>query len=61
MPRIRAQLDHPILDGDGQWIESVPLLVDYLRDVRGTQMAEHYAASHARRRARYEGAIFCVL
>jgi predicted TIM-barrel fold metal-dependent hydrolase len=52
--RIRAQLDHPILDGDGHWIESVPVLIDYLRDVAGARLAERYAASQARRGAWYE-------
>ena len=51
---IRARLDHPILDGDGHWIESVPVVVDYLRSVAGTDLADRYAASQARRGAWYQ-------
>ncbi len=52
--RIRAQLNHPILDGDGHWLESVPVLVDYIRDVAGAQMAEQYGKAQQRRGAWYE-------
>ena len=43
--RIRAQLDHPILDGDGHWVESLPVLVDYVKQVAGGQIAERYRQS----------------
>ena len=51
--RIRAQLDHPILDGDGHWVESLPVLVEYLRQVAGGQLAERYLRSQVRQPAWY--------
>jgi predicted TIM-barrel fold metal-dependent hydrolase len=52
--RIRQRIGHPILDGDGHWIESLPVLVDYVRDVGGTDMADRYAKSQGRRGDWYE-------
>jgi predicted TIM-barrel fold metal-dependent hydrolase len=33
--QIRAQLGHPIIDGDGHWIEPVPVFLEYLSEVAG--------------------------
>jgi predicted TIM-barrel fold metal-dependent hydrolase len=52
--RIRAKLDHPVIDGDGHWIESLPVLVDYLAQVAGGDMAEQYRRAQSRRGAWYE-------
>ena len=52
--RIRRQLNHPILDGDGHWIESIPVLVDYLRAVAGGDLAEEYRQTQGRRGAWYQ-------
>jgi len=41
--KIRQQLKHPIVDGDGHWVESLPVLVDYVKDVAGPKMAQDYA------------------
>ena len=30
---VRARLDHPVIDGDGHWLEPIPIFLDYLRDV----------------------------
>ena len=30
--KIRDQIKHPIIDGDGHWVESFPVLLDYLRE-----------------------------
>ena len=46
--RIRQQIGHPILDGDGHWIESLPVLADYLRAVGGAEMAAQYLESQSR-------------
>ena len=32
---VRAHLDHPVIDGDGHWLEPMPIFLDYLRDVGG--------------------------
>jgi hypothetical protein len=28
---VRTYLDHPMIDGDGHWLEPVPIFLDYLR------------------------------
>src|SRR5438132_2175688 len=32
---IRAKLEHPVIDGDGHWIEPVPVFLEYLRETGG--------------------------
>ncbi len=32
---IRAQLGHPVIDGDGHWMEPIPVFLEYLREVGG--------------------------
>ncbi|MBI1845967.1 MAG: amidohydrolase family protein [Candidatus Rokubacteria bacterium] len=39
---VRSRLDHPVIDGDGHWLEPVPILVDYLRQVAGPSVADRY-------------------
>jgi hypothetical protein len=39
---VRAKLDHPVIDGDGHWLEPVPIFLDYLREVGGPTMVERY-------------------
>jgi predicted TIM-barrel fold metal-dependent hydrolase len=51
--RIHEQLAHPVLDGDGHWVESVPVIVDYVREVAGSELAEQYRASVERTGAWY--------
>jgi predicted TIM-barrel fold metal-dependent hydrolase len=51
--RIHEQLTHPVLDGDGHWVESVPVIVDYVREVAGAELAEHYRGSLERTGAWY--------
>lgn len=43
--RIHAEMGHPILDGDGHWIESLPVLLDYIRSAGGTEIAQRYEKS----------------
>lgn len=40
--RVRSQIDHPIIDSDGHFIEIDPVIVDYVRDVGGPQLADRY-------------------
>ena len=51
--RIHDQLTHPVLDGDGHWVESVPVVVEYVRDVAGADLAEEYRKSQERPGAWY--------
>jgi predicted TIM-barrel fold metal-dependent hydrolase len=39
---VRARLDHPVIDGDGHWLEPIPIFLDYLRDVAGPSMVEKF-------------------
>ena len=39
---VRAQLDHPVIDGDGHWLEPVPIFLDYLREVAGPSVVERF-------------------
>ncbi|HEY2594681.1 MAG TPA: amidohydrolase family protein [Chloroflexota bacterium] len=51
--RIHDQLGHPVLDGDGHWVESLPVIVEYVRDVAGADLAEQYRRSQERQSAWY--------
>jgi predicted TIM-barrel fold metal-dependent hydrolase len=42
--RIREQLKHPIVDGDGHWLEPMPIWLEFLRDVGGPEMVDQYQA-----------------
>src|SRR5258705_4950521 len=39
---VRAQLDHPVIDGDGHWLEPVPIFLDYLREVARPTVVERF-------------------
>ncbi len=39
---IHAHLTHPVIDGDGHWIEFEPTLLDYLNQVGGPSMVDRY-------------------
>ena len=45
------RIDHPIVDADSHQLETVPVLLDYLRDVGGTDMPDRFLAflKHQRR------------
>ena len=35
---VRARLNHPVIDGDGHWLEPIPIFLDYLRQVAGPSL-----------------------
>src|SRR5438093_10955070 len=39
---VRRQLDHPVIDGDGHWLEPMPIFLDYLKQVGGPWLVEHF-------------------
>jgi predicted TIM-barrel fold metal-dependent hydrolase len=39
---IHKQLDHPVVDGDAHWLESVPVFHDYLKATGGQSMLDEY-------------------
>lgn len=41
---IRRRLDHPIVDGDGHFMEVEPVLLDYLKQVAGPDLVKRYVA-----------------
>lgn len=42
--RIREEVKHPILDGDGHWLEPMPIWLEFLRDVGGPKVMDEYLA-----------------
>jgi hypothetical protein len=36
--KVRAQLTHPVIDGDGHWLEPIPIFLDYLRRTAGPNL-----------------------
>ncbi|HVM64715.1 MAG TPA: amidohydrolase family protein, partial [Acidimicrobiales bacterium] len=51
MPRdpsaVRAELGHPVVDGDGHVVEPLPVVADYIRRVAGADVADRFAGSSA--------------
>ncbi|MFN0161654.1 MAG: amidohydrolase family protein [Burkholderiales bacterium] len=41
---VRARLGHPVIDGDGHLVECPPVLMDFLKQVGGAQLAARYEA-----------------
>ncbi len=42
---IRSNLDHPIVDGDGHWVEFDPVFAERLRKVGGDKAADGFLAA----------------
>ena len=41
---IRAKLNHPIVDGDGHWVEYDPVFAEQMRKVGGDKAADGFLA-----------------
>lgn len=50
--QIRAELGHPVVDGDGHAIEVTPVLLDYIEEVGGPAVADRYRAAPVKRQFR---------
>ena len=50
---IRAGLKHPVIDGDGHWMEPIPVFLEYLREVGGPEVGRSDASAVARKDAWY--------
>ena len=50
---IRAGLSHPIIDGDGHWMEPIPVFLEYLSEVGGTRVVDKIRALWDRNNAWY--------
>ena len=42
---IRAGLGHPIIDADGHIVESLPVLVEIIRSVAGSEVADRFGGT----------------
>lgn len=42
---VRARLDHPVVDVDGHVVESLPAVVDYMRRLGGSAVADRFTTS----------------
>lgn len=49
--KIRAGLDHPVVDADGHMLEYAPVFLDSLKQVAGADTVKRYAANSKRSRA----------
>ena len=50
---IRAGLKHPVIDGDGHWMEPIPIFLEYLREVGGAAAVDQIRALWQRNGAWY--------
>jgi predicted TIM-barrel fold metal-dependent hydrolase len=44
-PQIRSRLNHPVIDGDGHWVEFDPVFSERMRKVGGDKAAEGFLAA----------------
>ena len=54
--KVRQRLNHPVVDGDGHWIELRPIFLDYLMEVAGSRMVDRYRGVEAYAAVRKKGA-----
>ena len=50
---IHTSLKHPVIDGDGHWLEPVPVFLEYLCEVGGAQSVDRIRALWQRNHAWY--------
>jgi predicted TIM-barrel fold metal-dependent hydrolase len=50
---IRAGLKHPVIDGDGHWMEPIPVFLEHLREAGGSKSVDQIRASWRRNDAWY--------
>ncbi|HSE84927.1 MAG TPA: amidohydrolase family protein [Candidatus Binatia bacterium] len=53
---IRAGLKHPVIDGDGHWMEPIPIFLEYLYEVGGAKSVDQMRALWRARDAWYRAA-----
>ncbi len=47
--KVRRQLSHPVIDGDGHWLEPMPIFLDYLEQVGGRSLVERFRKNDVER------------
>ena len=50
---IHAKLKHPVIDGDGHWMEPIPVFLEYLSEVGGPKSVDQMRALWRRNQAWY--------
>ncbi|HEV7393391.1 MAG TPA: amidohydrolase family protein [Burkholderiales bacterium] len=50
---IHAALKHPVIDGDGHWMEPIPIFLEYLRELGGAESVDQMRAMWRRTDAWY--------
>lgn len=50
---IRAQLNHPVIDADGHWLEPVPIFLDFLQQEGGNSAVDRFRENKKREDAWY--------
>jgi predicted TIM-barrel fold metal-dependent hydrolase len=50
---IRSSLKHPVIDGDGHWMEPIPIFLEYLSEVGGAKSVDQMRALWRRNQAWY--------
>ena len=54
---VRERLAHPVIDGDGHTVESLPILLEFMQEVGGTKVVEKYLASLPAGQLYYDGSL----
>lgn len=47
--KVRRQIDHPVVDADGHWIEPFPIFLEFLRDVGGAKTVDQFRENRRNR------------
>jgi predicted TIM-barrel fold metal-dependent hydrolase len=47
--KVRAELDHPVVDADGHWVELFPVYFDYIAEIGGPGMVDRFRARYGHR------------
>jgi predicted TIM-barrel fold metal-dependent hydrolase len=47
--RVRARLNHPVIDADGHWLELNPVLYDFIREIAGPSVLQKVLEAFERR------------
>src|ERR1044071_5594050 len=45
---IHSELKHPVIDGDGHWMEPIPVFLEYLSEIGGPGMVDRMRTSWRR-------------
>lgn len=50
--RIHKTLRHPVVDGDGHWLEPMPVLMEYFREIAGAKLTDDFIKNWTTRSGR---------